>query len=262
MRIETNGRPDGHHDGACVRVAAAGDIHCSESNREATAKAFADVDGTVDLILLAGDLTTHGEPEQGAVLADACRSLDTPVIAVLGNHDWHVNRRDELVAVLEDAGITVLDRDSTVRCIDDVEVGIVGVKGFVGGFPGSHLPDFGEPSLRAVYAEASAEVDALDAGLRAIATCPVRIALLHYAPTIETLRGEPEPIWAFLGTDRLAPPIVEHAPDLVLHGHAHAGTFEGAIEGVPIYNVSVPVMGRDFWVFELTAAERPASPLH
>ena len=114
------------------------------------------------------------------------------------------------------------------------------MKGFVGGFPGSHLPDFGEPSLRGIYAEAGEEALALDRGLREIAHCPVRVALLHYAPTTETLVGEPEPIWTYLGTDRLAAPILEHEPDLVLHGHAHHGTFEGRIGNVPVYNVSVP----------------------
>jgi len=87
-------------------------------------------------------------------VAAACRRLGTPVIAVLGNHDWHCARRDEIVALLEDAGVCVLDPGHTVRCVNGVEVGIVGAQGFVGGFPGSHLPDFGEPSLRAVYAEA------------------------------------------------------------------------------------------------------------
>ena len=96
------------------------------------------------------------------------------------------------------------------------------------------------------------EVAALDEALRAIALCPFRIVLLHYAPTTETLEGERRDIWAFLGTDRLAVPIAEHAPDLVLHGHAHAGTFAGRVGEVPVYNVSVPVMGEDWWVFEMS----------
>jgi uncharacterized protein len=250
------------HEGTTIRVAAAGDIHCSEANRDDTARAFAEVDGTVDLILLAGDLTTHGEVEQGMVLADACRNLKTPVVAVLGNHDWHVNRVPDLVAVLEDAGIEVLDRGHKILRPQDVEVGIVGVKGHVGGFPGSYLPDFGEPDLRAVYANASAEVEAVEAGLKAVETCPLRIVVLHYAPTTDTLHGEPEPIWAFLGTDRLAGPIVHHQPDLVVHGHAHAGTYEGRLADVPVYNVSVPVMKRDFAVFELAVAEKRASAIH
>ena len=247
---------------ATVRVAAAGDIHCRESNRTHVAAAFADLAGQVDLVLLAGDLTTHGEPEQAAILADACRPLDLPILTVLGNHDWHSNRADEVIACLEDGGITVLQRASTVCQIRGVEVGVVATKGFVGGFAGSHLPDFGEPLLREVYAETSAEVDAIDQGLRAIAFCTHRIVLLHYSPSSETLEGERPEIWAFLGTDRMAAPILEHGPDLVLHGHAHAGRPHATIGEVPVFNVSVDVMGGDFRVFELTTAGKPATPIH
>jgi Icc-related predicted phosphoesterase len=246
----------------CLRIAAAGDIHCSEGHRDEVMAAMASLEGRADLLLLAGDLTTHGQPEQGAVLAQACAGLEMPIFAVLGNHDWHANRRAELVAALGEGGIAVLDRDWATCRAAGAEVGIVGVKGFVGGFPGSHLPDFGEPSLRSIYAETSREVEALDHGLREIALCPTRIALMHYAPCVATIRGEPEGIWAFLGTDRLAAPIAEHEPDLVLHGHAHAGSFQGAIGDVPVYNVSVPVIERDFWLFELDLAARARAPIH
>jgi uncharacterized protein len=245
-----------------VRVAAAGDVHCDESNRDAVARAFASLEGRADLVLLAGDLTTTGEPAQAAVLADACRDLGAPVIAVLGNHDWHVDRHEELVEVLRTGGIDVLDPGSTVVTVRGARVGVAGAKGFIGGFAGtSHLPDFGEPTLRRVYAECTAEIYGLDEGLRAISTCDLRIALLHYAPTIQTLEGEPGGIWAFLGTDRLAAPILEHEPHLALHGHAHAGAYEGRIGSVPVYNVSVPVIGRDFQVFELSPT-RAATPIH
>ena len=235
-------------------------MHCSEGRRDEIHRSIAALNGVADLVLLAGDLTTHGEPEQGAVLADACAALDVPVFAVLGNHDWHVNRRNELVAVLEAAGIHVLDRGWHVCEAGGLDVGIVGLKGFVGGFPGSHLPDFGEPLLRDVYSETTLDVHALDQGLREIALCPARIVLLHYARTEQTIVGEPPGIWGYLGTDRLAPPIAEHEPDLVLHGHAHAGTLEGAIGKVPIYNVSVPVITRDFWLFELPHPHAGARP--
>jgi uncharacterized protein len=247
---------------SCVRIAAAGDIHCSEQRREEVRRSVAALNGVADLVLLAGDLTTHGEPEQGAVLADACAGLEVPVFAVLGNHDWHANRRDELVAVLEGGGIHVLDRTWHLCQAGGLEVGVVGLKGFVGGFPGSHLPDFGEPLLRAIYHETSLDVEALDHGLREVALCPVRIVLLHYAPTEQTIAGEPPGICGYLGTDRLAPPIAEHEPDLVLHGHAHAGTFQGVIGKVPVYNVSVPVMGRDFWLFELDVRTPARAPIH
>jgi Icc-related predicted phosphoesterase len=254
---------DGRRPDATVRVAAAGDIHCRVDHRDAIVAAFRALRGQADLLLLAGDLTTTGEPQEGAVLAAACRDLGMPVFAVLGNHDWHADRRDELVAAIEDGGhVTVLDRDWRICQATgaDVEVGVVGAKGFVGGFPGSHLPDFGEPLLREVYAETSRDVIALDRGLREIALCPVRIVLLHYAPTDATLAGESPGIQAFLGTDRLAAPIAEHEPTLVLHGHAHAGTFAAQIGTVPVRNVSVHVLGRDFHVFELP--DHAAAAIH
>jgi len=187
--------------------------------------------------------------------------MDTPVVAVLGNHDFHAGRSDQVVEVLRGAGIVVLERSHAVvgeRC----RLGVAGVKGFVGGFRGMGLPDFGERSLRAIYAECGEEVDALSRGLHEIALCPFRVALLHYAPIPETLHGEAREIWTFLGSDRLAAPILEHRPDLVLHGHAHAGQLQGEVEGIPVYNVSVPVMGQDFWVFELSAASRAATAIH
>ena len=245
-----------------IRIAAAGDVHCREDAREEAIAAFAALRDQADIVLLAGDLTTHGERSQGQVLADACRELDLPIYAVLGNHDWHADRAPELIAVLEEAGVTVLERSWATCRAGGCEVGIVGLKGFVGGFAGSHLPDFGEPLLREVYRVTSADVEALDEGLRAVAMCPIRVVLLHYAPTGETLDGEPPGIWAFLGTDRLAAPIAEHEPDMVLHGHAHAGRFQGAIGPVPVYNVSVPVMERDFWVFEVQVPKRAAAPIH
>ncbi len=236
---------------AIVRIAAAGDIHCSEPLRERITHAFAVVAEHADLVLLAGDLTTHGEPAQAAVLADACRGLSLPVYAVLGNHDHHANRCGEVIALLAEAGVRVLTRDFDILEVNGLEVGIVGLKGFVGGFPGAELPDFGEPLLRQVYHETTREVEALEAGLEAVAGCHRRIVLLHYSPVPETLVGEPETIWAFLGSGRLAGPIGAHRPDLVVHGHAHHGTPRAAIGEVPVLNVAVQVTGEDFVLLEL-----------
>jgi uncharacterized protein len=238
-----------------IRVAAAGDVHCDEENREELELTFRRVDGDVDAILLAGDLTTYGEREQGELLAEICRGIEAPIYAVLGNHDWHCSEVAEIVAALGDAGVHMVDRGWARQEVDGASLGIAGAKGFVGGFPDSQLTDFGEPLLRKVYAETTAEVEALAAGLEAIAACDYRIALLHYSPTATTLEGEPRGIWPFLGTDRLAGPILEHHPNVVLHGHAHVGAFEGAVGDVPVYNVAVPVLGRDFFVFELDGAQ-------
>ena len=234
-----------------VRIAAAADIHASEVSADRVERAFSDLEGEADVILLAGDLTTSGEPEQAEVIADSCRKLDVPIFAVLGNHDHHVGRTEELGEVLAGAGIRLLDRECASCEVDGLEVGVVGTKGFVGGFPGSALPDFGEPLLRKVYAETSAEAEAIKRGLQAIVHCDIRIVLLHYSPVVDTLEGEPPGIYTYLGSERLATPIAESGCDLVLHGHAHAGSFQGCIGDIPVYNVAVHVTGRNFWIVEL-----------
>jgi Icc-related predicted phosphoesterase len=243
-----NGRP--------IRVAAAGDVHASAAEQDRVRRAFESLERGTDLVLLAGDLTTCGDPGEAAVLAEACRGLEAPVVAVLGNHDWHLNRTAEVAAELTGAGIVMLERESKRFDLRGLAVGVVGLKGFVGGFPDYVLPDFGEPLLREVYAETTKDVVALERELAAIEDCDLRIVLLHYSPTTTTIEGEPRGIWAFLGSDRLAGPIAAKSPELVLHGHAHAGTFEGYIGRVPVYNVAIQVTHKDFWYFELGPRER------
>ncbi|HET8528234.1 MAG TPA: metallophosphoesterase [Gaiellaceae bacterium] len=234
-----------------IRIAAAGDVHASEATCDRVLRAFENVADEADVVLLAGDLTTTGEPEQAAVLAEACRALPIPVFTVLGNHDYHAGREHDIRALLEEAGVHVLERNWRTCEIAGLELGVVGTKGFVGGFPGSALPDFGEALLREVYAETTCEAEAIARGLQEIVHCDLRVVLLHYAPVEATIAGEPEGIHVMLGSDRLATPIAEYGADLVLHGHAHAGTFQGCIGKIPVYNVAVHVTGRDFWIFDL-----------
>jgi Icc-related predicted phosphoesterase len=234
-----------------VRIATAGDLHADERIAARIDEAFEHVAEAADLVLLAGDLTAHGEPAEAELVAAACARLDLPVYTVLGNHDYHANRVGEITRLLQAAGVVVLERSWAVATANGASVGIAGTKGFVGGFPGSTLPDFGEPLLRQVYAETGKDVAALDHALAEIAECPLRIVLLHYSPTMSTLLGEPESIWTYLGSNRLDGPIQKHRPDVVLHGHAHEGTFAGSIGTIPVYNVAVHVMRRDFFVFEL-----------
>ncbi|HEY6731632.1 MAG TPA: metallophosphoesterase [Solirubrobacterales bacterium] len=258
MTVDTGS--NGLREGKRLRIAATGDIHCRDSNREAIVSSFAELGDDVDLVLIAGDLTSHGRLDEAEILCEAAAATAVPVFAVLGNHDWHNDEAAAIMRRLGEGGVQMLDRRATVCQVDGIEVGIVGVKGFVGGFAPRHLPDFGEPSLRAVYAEATAEVQALEEGLREVATCPLRIVLLHYAPIEATLDGEPREIFVFLGSDRFAAPILEHGPDLVLHGHAHAGSPDGMIGETPVHNVSQPVLGTDFRIFELDAS-RAHSPI-
>jgi uncharacterized protein len=240
-------------------VAAAGDLHAGVGDDQRVREAFRQAAEKAELILLAGDLTQRGQMDEIAIVADACREMDVPIVAVLGNHDWQSDRPADLARELVTAGVTVLDGSHTILTLDGVSVGIAGVKGFVGGF-GNQWANFGEPIFRAAYEETTREVQGLEGALAAIEPCSVRIALLHYSPTELTLEGEPERLWLVLGADRLAGPIRTHRPDMVLHGHAHHGSFQGEIDGIPVYNVAVHVIGRAFWIFELDAEHRGPSP--
>ena len=214
---------------AALRVAAAGDIHCAEPLRDRIERKFAALTGRADVVLLAGDLTTHGEPGQAAAPADACRKLPAP--GLRGARQPRLPRRaaaEDVFEVLTEAGIPrARARTPWSARSHGVDLGIVGTKGFVGGFPGAEIPDFGEALLRSVYHETTLEVEALEAGLEAIAGCHRRVVLLHYAPVAETLVGEPEPIWAFLGSSRLAAPIGAHRPISSCTGTPTAGPSRG-----------------------------------
>jgi Icc-related predicted phosphoesterase len=238
-----------------IRIAAAGDLHVHELVAERLQGTIAGL-RAVDLILLAGDLTADGLAAQARLLAEACRDAPAPVAAVLGNHDWHMGEEEGIEGALREAGVRVLERESAVFPVRGVDVGVVGLKGFVGGFLDSRIPDFGEPLLRRIYAQTSLDVDALERELEAIEACDLRVVLLHYSPTATTLAGEREAIWPFLGTDRLAEPITRHEPDLVLHGHAHGGTFAGCIGSVEVRNVAMPLTGWEFSIFELAVSGR------
>jgi Icc-related predicted phosphoesterase len=234
-----------------LRLALTADVHADEVVREPLTRAFVDAPD-VDLVLMAGDLTTLGLPEQAQVLADACSALSVPVVAVLGNHDFHSGQEDVIKELLSDAGVVLLDGRAARVAVGDTTIGVAGVKGFVGGFPDRELTDFGEPLLRRLYEATSAEIEGLGAALEEIAGCDVRIAMLHYSPTETTLVGEPEGLWPFLGSHRLGLPIARARPDLVLHGHAHAGTLRGSLDGVPVLNVAVALTGQYFTVVELS----------
>ncbi|MGH9280137.1 MAG: metallophosphoesterase family protein [Acidimicrobiales bacterium] len=238
-----------------IRVAAVGDVHAGLDSAGTIAPHFEHVRERADLLLLAGDLTRHGDPDEVAVLVDEVRDVGVPTIAVLGNHDHHCDRAGEVRAVLEGGGITVLEGESTVVAVNGSTVGVAGTKGFGGGFAGACATDFGEPEMKAFIRHTRTVADRLHdalAGLRA----DHRVALLHYSPVEETLRGERLEIYPFLGSYLLAEAIDRAGADLVVHGHAHAGAEKGMTPGgVPVRNVAQPVIKRAYHVYCLGGAD-------
>lgn len=253
MGATTDGRP--------LRIAAVGDFHCGEEDAGAFRELFARANDDADILVLAGDLTRRGRPEEIRVCVSELTDVKIPIVAVLGNHDYEANNVSDVISVLRDRGIHLLNGDVFVY---DEHVGFAGVKGFMGGFGRAALTSFGEPETKAFVGAALHEVQKLELALRRLAT-PVRIAVLHYAPVASTIAGEPDIIQPFLGSDRMAEPLDRYGASVVFHGHAHSGVFRGATPaGVPVFNVSLPILRRDgigrmYYVHELwTGASAPA----
>jgi Icc-related predicted phosphoesterase len=243
-------------------VAALADLHCTKTSQGAFQPLFARINESADIALLAGDLTDYGLPEEAAVLVKELSALRVPVAAVLGNHDLESGKAAELMQILRDAGVQVLDGDAC----ELAGVGIAGVKGFGGGFGRYALAPWGESIIKQFVHEAVDEALKLEAALARLRTKHL-IALLHYAPIEKTVEGEPKEIFPFLGSSRLEEPIGRYPVSLVFHGHAHRGQLEGATKGgVPVYNVSMPLLGRafadrpPFRVFELAMGEATTQP--
>jgi Icc-related predicted phosphoesterase len=198
----------------------------------------------------------HGTSAQAELLAETCARIEAPVVAVMGNHDERHDGSGEVAQALRDAGITVLQGEAVELEVDGLRVGLAGVTGAFGGFGETKLKGLSERQRRALYRRAARQATALDDGLRAIAGCDVRVALLHYSPTTDTLHGEPRELWGYLGSELLAEPIRQHPPDVVVHAHAHCGCFRGRIGQVPVYNVSAEVLNGRVCLLEVPARDR------
>jgi Icc-related predicted phosphoesterase len=224
-----------------LRIAAMGDIHVSKSSQGTFHALFAQISHTADVLLLCGDFTDYGLPEEARILArELTTSVNIPVIAVLGNHDYEAGHEDEIRQILSDAGTTVLDGEATE--VDGV--GFAGVKGFGGGFGRGALGPWGEQATKRFVQEAIDESLKLEAALARLRTTR-RVALMHYSPIRATVEGEPPEIFPYLGSSRLEEPINRYRVSAVFHGHAHRGTAEGrTAAGVPVYNVAMPLMAR------------------
>ncbi len=234
-----------------IRVAAVGDLHFGTDSAGTLRPHLEDLTDRADLFLLAGDLTRRGLPEEAKVLADELAGLDRPMFAVLGNHDYHSGQEHEVARVMEDVGVRVLEGEGAIVTVGGCRVGIAGTKGFGGGFAGACGSEFGEPVMKGFIAYTRHLADGLEAALAALAPdTDLRVALVHYSPTERTLRGERPEIYPFLGSYLLGEAIDRAGADLVVHGHAHAGTERGATDGgIEVRNVAQPLLGRPYNVY-------------
>lgn len=222
-----------------VRIAAMGDLHCSKKNEGQFQALFAAAASQADILVICGDLTDYGLPEEAEILVREMKgAAKLPTVAVLGNHDFESGRQAEVRQVMVDAGVIMLDGDA----VEVLGIGFAGAKGFAGGFGRGTLGAWGEPAIKGFVQEAIDEAMKLESALARLRT-ERRIAVLHYAPIRATVENEPVEIFPFLGCSRLEDPLNRYPVTAVVHGHAHNGSVEGRTSaGVPVYNVALPLL--------------------
>lgn len=223
-----------------IRLAAVADIHCTRIGPAALTAIFTEAAAQADVLLLGGDLTDYGLPEEAHVLVRELAGVKIPVVAVLGNHDCESGKEEEVIKILRDAGLHVLDGDS----VEIHGVGFAGAKGFCGGFGRRTLEPWGEGATKAFVHESVNEALKLERALARLPT-PQRVALLHYSPVEATVEGEPRELFPFLGSSRLEEPLNRYRVSVAFHGHAHRGAPEGRTSaGIPVFNVAMPLLRR------------------
>lgn len=234
-----------------IRIAAVGDVHYDRNSSGRLAKYLSTIHESADLLLLAGDLTQVGTVDEISVLADDLAMVSVPVVAVLGNHDYHSDQEQKVTDILTRVGVTVLEGSSVTFSLGTCTVGVAGLKGFGGGFIGACATDFGEQEMKHFIRYTKTQADLLRTTLQSLET-DYKVALMHYAPCSETLLGEKKEIYPFLGSYLLAEAIDEGGADIAFHGHAHRGVEKGITPGgVPVRNVALPVIRHAFNIYNL-----------
>lgn len=224
------------------RIAAVADIHVKSTDKGIWADYFKQISKNADAFLIAGDLTNTGDEAEAQVLSEELKACSIPVITVLGNHDHEKGRYKLIRQILQNDHVHVLEGESVVIG----NIGFAGIKGFGGGFDDHMLSMFGEEALKKFVEEGVNEALRLDRALTHIEKNNEnmkKVALLHYSPIKDTIAGEPEAIYPFLGCSRLAEPLRRNNVVAAFHGHAHRGTLTGETStGVKVFNVSRTVL--------------------
>jgi hypothetical protein len=177
-----------------MRIAYVVDVH---HRFDAVPRAMNEI-GAVDLLIVGGDITTGGAPDDAAQAVEDWRSLAPRLLALAGNMDSPAidARLAELGVALDGRGVRLGD------------IGVFGV---------SAAP---KSPLRTPYELGDDELERrIEAGFDAVRDCRVRIFCPHAPPSdtaCDRLRnGE------HVGSPVIREFVEREQPDLVLCGHIH-----------------------------------------
>ncbi len=224
------------------------DLHFGPESLKTFSSMFKSAGDEADIIVLCGDLTMRGLVEEARGLVEAMGNSRIPIATVLGNHDHEANNQEEIMDVLEGAGIKVLERGTYI--MPGRSIGFCGTKGFCGGFMPSRIAPFGERILKMFINETYKEANKVNRALKGL-KADFKVVVYHYAPVRDTCLGERCEIIPFLGSSILSDPVDTFKANLVLHGHSHNGSEKGlTLRGIPVRNVALPIHGRHYAVYD------------
>src|SRR6476469_10124895 len=168
-----------------MRIAATADLHFTAQRYTALRDQLNRVRDEADVLVLAGDLTNYGQPDEMEPLLNVLVRLRLPTVVVLGNHDYESGKEEELRRMLIAGGVKVLDGSGYERD----GVGFAGAKGFVGGFGRGMLTAFGEREIKTFVRASIDEALKLERAMSQLRT-QKRVVVLHYSPIAATVAGE------------------------------------------------------------------------
>ena len=181
------------------RIAALADLHYSPQSYDKIREQMSHIRDEAELLVLAGDLTNFGRPQEMESLLTMLVRLRIPIVAVLGNHDYESGEHNKLMEMMSAEGVKILDGTAYERD----GIGFAGTKGFLGGFGRSMLTAFGEPEVKAFVQAGIDEALKLERALSQLRT-EKRVIVIHYSPIGDTVEGEPKEIYPYfrkLSTD-------------------------------------------------------------
>lgn len=242
-----------------IRIAAIADVHVGLDDVGLLAPTLEGLREDADVLLVGGDLTRHGDPAEARVLARELAAAPVPVLAVLGNHDHHLDAGARVADELSAVGVRVLEGEVAELDLPGGRLAVIGAKGFGGGFEGACGSEFGEQEMKAFIRHTRQVAERIEQVAEDVVADHV-VVLLHYAPCRDTCVGERPEIYPFLGSYLLGEAVDRIGADLALHGHAHHGTECGVTAGgVPVRNVARPLVGVAYRRFELASRRVEAS---
>jgi Icc-related predicted phosphoesterase len=222
-----------------LRLLAVADVHSPKYVSEFKS-ALSDLEPP-DAFLFAGDMIFRGQVTEYIHVLDIVEQqlgTDFPIIACFGNEEYN-EVRDDIIDLTEER-MLFLDEKSTILELKGLEYGIVGTQGSLDKATTWQRRNI--PSWKGVFERRAKRAAAL---LKKMEDEVDRtILLMHYSPCLETCEGEEDKAFSWLGSRKFYRVILEHQPDLVVHGHVHNSTRHAVQIGPTLVrNVAFPAVG-------------------